>query len=149
MCKELDECKKRGEVLAALLAEHLDDMSAENCEIPVETRGKKFVSRCEIEKPKSVACPDLGGGWLVGGVQFKEHRYAVEFAKAQNDNKIIRTPIAFHSDDCCGCAHFYFSAHKQDMIAICNECGIRRELLLNADDGGSVIGTTVPFREIA
>lgn len=143
MCKELDKERNRGKVLATLLAEHLDDMRAANCEIPVETRGKKFVCNCEVEKPKFIVCPDIDGGHLVEKVKFKEHNFAEEYANARNDNKIIRTAIAFHSDKCCGCTDFYFSALKQEMIAVCNECGIKREFMTN--DG--LIGPTVPFKE--
>lgn len=146
MCEELNKELTRSKVLATILAEHLDDMKAANCEIPVEARGKKFICKCEIEKPKSVACPDIDGKWVVGGVKFKERQFAEEFAKALNDNKVIYTPIGFHSDECCGCAGFYFSVEKQEMIAICNECGLRRELLMNSEEQ-SIIGPTVSFKE--
>ena len=144
MC-ELDKELNRGKVLATILAEHLDDMGAADCEISVETRGKKYVCKCEIEKPKFVVCPDIDGGYLVGKVNFRKYEYAKEYADALNNNKIIRTPIGFHSDDCCGCTHFYFSVQKQEMIAICNECGLRRELMMNNDES-SIIGATLPFK---
>ncbi len=53
MCEELNKELNRGKVLATYLAEHLDDMGAASCEIPVEARGKKYICKCEIEKPKS------------------------------------------------------------------------------------------------
>ena len=147
MCEELKDELNRGKVLATILAEHLDDMRAENCKILIEARGKKYVCKCEIEKPKSVVCPDIDGGYLVKKVKFREHKFAEEFANALNDNKVIYTPIGFHSDECCGCAGFYFSTQKQEMIAICNECGLRRELMMNDIETHSVIGPTVPFKE--
>ena len=147
MGKELNDERNRGKVLATLLVEHLDDMKAENCEIPVEARGKKYVCKCEVEKPKSVACPDIDGGFLVGWVKFKELKFAEEYANARNNNKVIRTPIGFHEDECCGCADFYFSIQKQEMIAVCNECGLKRKLLLNDPNVLSIIGPTVTFEQ--
>lgn len=96
MCEELKEELNRGKVLATYLAEHLDDMNAANCEIPIETRGKKYVCKCELEKPKSVVCPDIDGKYFVGKVRFKKHEHAKEYTTALNDNKIICTPIVFN-----------------------------------------------------
>ncbi len=49
MCKKLNKELNRGKVLATYLAEHLDDMNVASCEIPVETRGKKYICKCECE----------------------------------------------------------------------------------------------------
>lgn len=60
--------------------------------------------------------------------------------------KIIRTPIGFHTDDCPGCMDVYFSREKQELIAICNECGMRRQFLTNIEGNyGSILGCTVSF----
>jgi hypothetical protein len=134
--------------LATLLAEHLDDMSAASLEMPVETREKKFAVSCEVAKEKVVVCPDIDGGYLVFRVKFKQVEHAQEFADAVNENKVIRTPIAFHLEGCCGCVDVYFSRDKQEIIAICNECGLRRQLRLNTGDN-DIIGQTSPFTETA
>lgn len=144
MGEELNKELNRGKVLATYLAEHLDDMKAANCEIPVETRGKKYICKCELEKSKSVVCPDIGG-YFVGKVKFEKRGDATDYANALNNGKTISTPIGFHTDDCCGCATFYFSREKQEMIAICNECGLRRELMMSSDDS-SIIEVTRPFK---
>lgn len=144
MSEGLNKEVNRGKVLATILAEHLDDMRAENCEIPVEARGKKYVCKCEVEKPKSVVCPDIDGGHLVGKIKFQGQDSAKEYADVRNDNKIIRTPIPFHNEECCGCADFYFSTLKQEIIVICNECGLKRKLMMNNDEL-SIIGPTLPF----
>ena len=147
MYEEIKDELNRGKVLATILAEHLDDMSAENCEIPVEARGKKYICKCELEKPKSVVCPDIDGKYLVGKIKFQGSNYAEEYANALNNNKIICTPITFHSDDnCCGCADFYYSTEEQEIIAICNECGLKRKLMMNSDEL-SIIGATLPFEK--
>lgn len=58
---------------------------------------------------------------------------------------VLTTPIAFHPEECCGCTNVYFSVSKQELVAECNECGTKRQFLLNIE--GGVIGTTVPFEE--
>ena len=131
MCNELNQELDRGKLLAMLLAEHLDDMSAENCEIPVKARDKDFVCRVEIKRPDVVFIPDIDGGYLVGKVSFQTAVGAEEYAKAINKHLMIQTPIPFHVDDCPGCVSLYFSRSKQEVIASCNECGQRRELMLN------------------
>ena len=147
MCEELNKELNRSKMLATMLAEHLDDMRAGNCKIPIEARGKKYICRCEIEKPKSVVCPNIDGDYLVGNVAFRKREYAEEYVITLNKRRLIRTPIAFHSDECCGCTDFYFSIQKQEMIAVCNECGDKRELMMNDVDVESIIGPTVPFKE--
>lgn len=59
---------------------------------------------------------------------------------------ILTTPIAFHPEDCCGCTNIYYSADKQELIAECNECGMKRQFLLNCE--GSVTGSTIPCKAV-
>lgn len=65
-----------------------------------------------------------------------------------NIGKMIRTPIGFHTDDCSGCMDVYFSREKQELIAVCNECGLRRQFLTNIEGtDGCIFGATIPFKE--
>ena len=65
-----------------------------------------------------------------------------------NIGKIIRTPTGFHADNCPGCMDVYFSREKQELIAICNECGMKRQFLTNIEGNyGSILGCTIPFNE--
>ena len=94
--------------------------------------------------------PDLGESWQViygepngeKGVGFASYSLAVEFLDAANNDELIRTPIACHPDDCPGCADIYFSRTKQELIAVCNECGMKREFLTNPVNCGDLIGST-------
>lgn len=76
---------------------------------------------------------------------FQRESFAKEFQTAWNNNEVVRTPIAFHSDECCGCTDFYFSPLKQEIIAVCNECGAKRELMMNVVGTDGILGATVPF----
>ncbi len=77
-----------------------------------------------------VVCPDIDGAYFAGGVSFEKHEHATEYAAARNNNKIIRTPIPFH---CPGCVNLYFSYIEQEIIAVCDECGLKRKLLMNKE----------------
>ncbi len=106
------------------------------------------------KKMHLVELPDLDLPWHAvydnpiqgkNGTGFKTADFANEYIKAWNEGEISHTPIAFHSDDCCGCCDFYFSRLKQDIIAVCNECGVKRRLMLNDPAILSIIGSTSPF----
>ncbi len=66
------------------------------------------------------------------------------------DELKLNTPIAFHPENCCGCTSFYYSIARQELIAECNECGMKRQFLLNSEgpaggQTGGIIGSTVPY----
>ena len=63
--------------------------------------------------------------------------------KVKIDN-VLMTPIAFHPDDCCGCTNFYLSPVEYELVAECNECGMKRQFLLSGE--GGIFGSTVPFK---
>lgn len=51
----------------------------------------------------------------------------------QPNSKILRTAIPYHPDDCCGCTDIYHHARNYNVIFECNECGEKRELVLDSD----------------
>ena len=75
--------------------------------------------------------------------------YENEFKDAYaNTGKMVRTPVGFHVDNCPGCMDVYFSREKQELVAICNECGMKRQFLTNIEGNyGSILGCTIPFSE--
>lgn len=83
------------------------------------------------------------------GIRFPTRELAEEFIGLWNNGGIIRTPIAYHPDECCGCTHFYFSRVMQEIIAICNECGMVRRFLTNCDAGDVIGGTELISRPIS
>lgn len=58
---------------------------------------------------------------------------------------VLKTPIPFHNDECCGCCHFYFSVKHQEIVVECNECGEKRKALFNDTETLSIRGWTVPI----
>lgn len=79
------------------------------------------------------------------GVGFKKAELAKEFIEASNNGRKIKTPIPFHVEECCGCMDVYFSCTCQELIAVCNECGAKREFFTNIH--GDIHDCTLPFKE--
>ena len=117
--------------------------------IPALNQARKKLTTCELCKGSKSVWWDKTDKEVISVVdacQMPEGAAEViSCPKCQSKSKptILTTPIAFHPGDCCGCTHFYFSVAKQELIAECNECGMKRQFLLNSE--GGILGSTVPY----
>ncbi len=103
-----------------------------------------FVERPDEDEPYNIVFGDPINDSR--GVMFKNRKLAREYHRMELEGKVIGTPVGYHPDDCCGCVHFYFSRERQNIVFVCNECGMKREMLTE-NVCGDIIGASIPLKD--
>lgn len=79
------------------------------------------------------------------GIIFPSKKLAEEYVTEYEALGVKGSMTPFHGEDCCGCTDIYFSRLLQEVVFVCNECGLLRKTGINHKDGGGVVGGSYPI----
>ena len=143
----------KGDPVVVIHHKMIGKVMPEEIEVPVNSVKAAGGHNVRLSSEGAIRCylEEYGDGWGVSfgrpngekGINFKRKEMAVECVERYNSGNVIQTPISFHVESCCGCCDFYFSRVLQEIVLVCNECGIARKALFNDSEVLSVYGATI------